>query len=162
MTEVGARAVVLATAAWIALPAALGCASDPAAGARGGPPAAPREIAAGYPGRCSLLGLEVMSQSPTARGVSPGDLGTDTVELVATYRPGDSSEPTGPVAFSFRVLEESADDLQAHLAQHPEVACEREVARGGERRLRLEVPPFEDEHGNPVEPVQVGDAVEQP
>jgi hypothetical protein len=117
------RIVVLGGSALAAVLTA--CASSPA----------PRSVAssgasattAAYPGPCSFVALEAMEQPSPGRGATPDNLGTDTIELVATYRPSGGTQRR-PVEYAFRVEEERVDDLRAHLEQQPEILCEGESA----------------------------------
>jgi hypothetical protein len=133
------------------LPLVFACATAPQP-----PPRTAQGETGGYPGRCSLLTLEVMSQPGTAPGVSPDELGFTSTQLVARYRPGDRHGTFGPLSFLFVVRRESVEDLQAHLQQYPEVVCHPPEAGEADGYV-LEVPRFEDDQGNPVSPVQIGE-----
>ncbi len=126
--------------AWL-LPAAWLIAA--CAGTQAPPPAEPQQTqSAAYPGRCELVGLD-MVEAPTDR-VS-GDTGS--VQLVATYRAGERAGKS-PLTLSFRVKRERVEDLRAQLEQHPTVLC-NPGAEGAEHGAVLQVPPFEGQAGTP-------------
>jgi hypothetical protein len=122
--------------AWLVLALWLGagCASTQ----RPTPAAAASEHPA-YPGRCQFVGLE-MVESSTDR--STGDTGS--VQLVATYRPGERAGD-GPFTLSFHVRRERVHDLRTHLEQHPTVLCGPKPEASG--TYGVELPPFEGQTG---------------
>jgi len=131
---------------------ACACASGPQAPA---PATAERDPDAAYPGRCSFMRLEAVERPSPARGVGPDNLGTGSLELVATYRPGgdsDDKDDSQPLAYSFQVAQERVDDLRAHLQQNPVIVCRgRGESTGGEAVAPgSEGPSFEGQRGKPV------------
>jgi hypothetical protein len=138
------RRPLLADRAW-------GCALALAACAAGGapqapPPATAERAAPAYPGKCALVGLEMVEGS-TDR--TTGD--NASVQLVATYRPGPSAG-AGPFSLSFRVKRERVADLRAHLEQHPNVLCGPKPESGSGASYGAEIPPFEGQRGDPIAP----------
>jgi hypothetical protein len=125
---------------WLGLVVMLDCAAaQPVARTAPAPSAA-------YPGRCELLGLD-MVESPNDRATG-GDTGS--VQLVATYRPGAGAE-AAPFGLSFRVRRERVNDLRAHLEQHPTVLCNPKPEAGRSApAYNAQVPPFEGQSGQPV------------
>ena len=113
------------------------------------PPATPAPSA--YPGRCTLLQIQVEDMPPANRDSSRAGLGNQAIVLVATYRPGDRVAG-GPISFAFEVQREMADDLSTHLSQHPIVWCVPESTKGGATRYEVEVPVLK---GNQPKPVTV-------
>jgi hypothetical protein len=85
------------------------------------------ETASAYPGRCSFVELQGMEQPSPGRGITPDNLGMDTIELVATYRPSGGPDRR-PVSYAFSVEKEQVDNLRAHLEQQPDILCEGESA----------------------------------
>lgn len=133
------RAELLVIWFWVVV--GLGCQSAPTSIAET-PPTKPGRAA--YPGQCQFLGLE-MVEAPTDRSQSVGE--SASVQLVASYRPGESESP--PLGLSFRVRRERVDDLRLHLEQHPTVLCTPKPESGGGE---VQVPPFEGQAGEPVAP----------
>jgi len=133
------------------------CASGPQAPA---PVTAEGDPDPTYPGRCSFMRLEAVERPSPARGVSPDNLGTGSLELVATYRPGsegdenDQDDGSQPLAYSFQVAQERVDDLRAHLQQNPVIVCRGGgESTGGEAGAPgSEGPSFEGQQGRPVLP----------
>jgi hypothetical protein len=133
------------------------CASGPQAPA---PVTGERDPDPAYPGRCSFMRLEAVERPSPARGVGPDNLGTGSLELVATYRPGgdsddnDDDDDSQPLAYSFQVAQERVDDLRAHLQQNPVIVCRgRGESTGGEAVApEPEGPSFEGQRGKPVAP----------
>ncbi|MDD9938019.1 MAG: hypothetical protein OXT09_30690 [Myxococcales bacterium] len=112
-----------------------------ASAARPAPRASAPAERAGYPGRCALLAVEHSTRE--------SDMPSDSVELVARYRPEAGATPFG---LAFQVRRERADDLRAHLEQHPAVLCgpEPEVDPDAVPVYSVEVPPFEGQQGTYV------------
>lgn len=101
---------------------------------------------AAYPGRCELLGLD-MVETPNDPATG-GDTGS--VQLVATYRPGAGSQ-AAPFGLAFRVRRERVNDLRAHLEQHPTILCSpTPEADHHAPAYQAQVPPFEGQTGQPV------------
>ena len=101
----------------VALCVASGCASAPRA-----PAEAPHRDGP-YPGPCSSVALEAYEQPSPGRGSGPDNLGTGTVEVVASYRPGRRATPEPRVGYFFRTGVERADNVDAQFQQHAEVVC---------------------------------------
>ncbi|MFI5307392.1 MAG: hypothetical protein ACHQ53_08580 [Polyangiales bacterium] len=115
---------------------AAGCAANP-------PPAttAPGSTQeAVYPGRCALLGVE-MVEAPTDRA----SVDSGSVQVVAKYRPGEGAG--APLGLSFLVRRERVNDLRAHLEQHPNVLCMPKSGEGDSHGYDVQVPPFEGQPG---------------
>jgi hypothetical protein len=139
-----------------ALALATACASGPLV--QSPPPAAAEgDPDPQYPGRCSFMRLEAVERPSPAPGVGPDNLGDGSVELVATYRPGDKSA-TKPLAYSFLVAQERVNDLRAHLEQNPVIVCRGEAAGGDSSPSTRPGPSFEGQYGQPV----TGDAGASP
>jgi hypothetical protein len=105
-----------------------------------------------YPGPCSFVELQAVERPSPGRGAGPDNLGIDTVELVATYRPGGGDtarrgEQPRPVSYAFRVQKERVDDLRAHLQQQPEILCEGESGGVDANAPGPRVPTFEGQDG---------------
>jgi hypothetical protein len=130
------------TVAMIAAAVAASCASGPTPPS----PASSGDRAAAYPGPCSFVELQAVEQPSPGRGATPDNLGTDTIELVATYRPSDGSQRR-PVGYAFRVEEERVDDLRAHLERQPEILCEGESAGKDLNPKGSSAPTFEGQPG---------------
>jgi hypothetical protein len=129
----------------IALLLASACAAVPAS-----PPAtAERDPDPNYPGRCSFVRLEAIDRPSSGRGTGPDNSGSGTLELVATYRPGDNT-PEPEVAYSFRVAQERVDDLRAHLQQHPDIVCAGESRNSDQGATASESPTFEGQQGRRI------------
>jgi hypothetical protein len=115
---------------------AAGCAAKPP------PPAttAGSTEEAVYPGRCALVGVEVV-EAPTDRA----SVDSGSVQVVAKYRPGEGAGD--PLGLSFLVRRERVNDLRAHLEQHPNVLCTPKSGEGDTRTYDVQVPPFEGQPG---------------
>jgi hypothetical protein len=78
-----------------------------------------------YPGgQCGTLQLDGSNQPNTGRGTSPPGLGTQTDQVVATYRPGASK----PAQLSARTTQERALDPIGQTEQTPIVLCPGKAA----------------------------------
>jgi hypothetical protein len=131
-----------------ALVLAAACASGPLV--QSPPPAAAEtDPDPHYPGRCSFMRLEAVERPSPAPGVGPENLGDGSIELVATYRPGDTTEAK-PLAYSFLVAQERVNDLRAHLEQNPVIVCRGEAAGGDSNPATRPGPSFEGQYGRPL------------
>ncbi len=86
------------------------------------PPRAAESAQRSYPGPCSDVELDVLETTPPARGAGVPNLGDNSLEVVATYRPGEKPQSTTDVV-SFRERREREDDPQAQLRQQSFAAC---------------------------------------
>jgi hypothetical protein len=93
--------------------------------------------------------LEAVERPSSAPGVGPDNLGAGSIELVATYRPGDKTGAK-PLAYSFLVAQERVNDLRAHLEQNPVIVCRGEAAGGDSSPSTQPGPSFEGQYGQPV------------
>jgi hypothetical protein len=123
--------------------AAFACASSPTPPS---PASSGDRATTAYPGRCSFVELQAMDRPSPGRGATPDNLGTDSIELVATYRPSGGGQRR-PVGYAFRVEEEQVDDLRAHLQQQPEILCEGESAGKDANPKGSSAPTFEGQPG---------------
>jgi hypothetical protein len=130
------------TLATIAASLAVACASSPAPPS----PASSGERASAYPGPCSFVELQASERPSPGRGATPDNLGTDSIEVVATYRPSGGGQRR-PVGYAFRVEEEQVDDLRAHLQQQPEILCEGESAGKDVNPKGSSAPTFQGQPG---------------
>jgi hypothetical protein len=94
-----------------------------------------------YPGRCALVGVQML-ETPTDRA----SVDSGSVQVVATYRPGAGA---APLDLSFLVRRERVNDLRAHLEQHPSVLCAPRSQEGDDHAYDVQVPPFEGQSGKP-------------
>jgi len=93
-----------------------------------------------YPGRCALVGVQML-EAPTDRA----SVDSGSVQVVATYRPGAGA----PLDLAFLVRRERVNDLRAHLEQHPSVLCVPRSQEGDDHSYDVQVPPFEGQPGKP-------------
>jgi hypothetical protein len=96
-----------------------------------------------YPGSCSLVGIDEVS--------APSDQASDSVALVARYRFGSGSPAasSGGPSLQFQISRARKHDLRQYLEAHSTVVC-RPEAGTDESEVRVEVPPFEGQSGEPV------------
>ena len=103
--------------------ALFGLAASGCAGTLGAqPPRTAESAQRNYPGPCSDVELDVLETTPPARGAGVSNLGENSLEVVATYRPGDKPERTTDVV-SFRERREREDDPQAQLREQTFAVC---------------------------------------
>ena len=106
-----------------------------------------------YPGPCSSVELDVVETAPPTESPGTENLGDNSLEVVATFRPGEPIEdPRDVVTFLERRQRE--DDVQAQVQQQTFTACAPEPASttGQPERLPPQPAPPTSSESKPVAP----------
>jgi hypothetical protein len=82
-----------------------------------------------YPGPCSPLGFSVVEKSAPSAGAGIPNNGEDSLNIVATVRPGERPQRVGDVVKPLE-MRERQDDLQSQLVQRTVPACGPESKPG--------------------------------
>jgi hypothetical protein len=124
-----------ASASWLLLLMMSGCAGPTLTSGTGQSTTSTRA----YPGPCSKYELDVVETSASGRGIGAPNLGDNSLEVVATYRPGAKPKDSTDV-ISFREQDEEDDNPEAQLKNQTFVACGGESAVGVEAHEAQSVP----------------------